>query len=316
MVTTITTTTTMQQSVIPNIPVSARWARNGVTVAGGDIQSDFTSNLWYPMGLVLADDQTMIIADNWNHRIIQWKVGDINGQVVAGGHGEGNQLDQLKYPSVVLIDHETNSLIICDQGNRRVVRWSRRSGTAHGEIILDDISCRGLAMDNQRYLYVSDYDEHEVRRYQMGDINGIIVAGGYGKGVGLHQLNSPTCLFVDQQQTVYVSDSKNNRVMKWSKEEHEGIMVAGAPKNTAINLYFPRGLFVDALGTVYVADSLNHRVMRWPQGGKQVTIIVDGYGTVVGPTQLNSPVDLLFDQHGNLYVVDSGNHRIQRFSMK
>ncbi|CAF4354445.1 unnamed protein product, partial [Rotaria sordida] len=105
-------------------------------------------------------------------------MGDTNGQVVAGGNGYGNRLDQLNYPSDVLIDKETDSLIICD--TRRVVRWSRRSGTTQGEILIDNICCRGLAMDDQRYLYISDTDKHEVKRYQIGDKNGTIVAGGNG----------------------------------------------------------------------------------------------------------------------------------------
>ncbi|CAF1480372.1 unnamed protein product, partial [Rotaria sordida] len=117
---------------------------------------------------------------------------DTNGQVVAGGHDKGNPLDQLDRPSDVLIDKETDSLIICDSGNRRVVRWSRRSGTTQGEILIDNIKCWGLTMDDQRYLYISDYEKHEVRRYQIGDKNGTIVAGGNGKGAGLNQLNEPT----------------------------------------------------------------------------------------------------------------------------
>ncbi|CAF1537646.1 unnamed protein product, partial [Rotaria sordida] len=128
-------------------------------------------------------------------------MGDKNGQVVAGGNGEGNRLDQLNSPSDVLIDKETDSLIICDYMNRRVVRWSRRSGTTQGEILINNIVCYGLAMDNQRYLYISDNDKHEVRRYQIGDKNGTIVAGGNGKGAGLNQLNCPYYIFVDQQQT-------------------------------------------------------------------------------------------------------------------
>ncbi|CAF4311735.1 unnamed protein product, partial [Rotaria sordida] len=152
-------------------------------------------------------------------------MGDTNGQVVAGGNGEGNRLDQLNYPTNVLIDKETDSLIICGTG--RVVRWSRRSGTTQGEILIDNIDCYGLAMDDQRYLYISDTDKHEVRRYQIGDKNGTIVAGGNGKGAGLNQLNWPTYIFVDQQQTVYVSDNNNHRVMKWNKGAKEGIVVAG-----------------------------------------------------------------------------------------
>ncbi|CAF4234016.1 unnamed protein product, partial [Rotaria sordida] len=53
-------------------------------------------------------------------------MGDKNGQVVAGGRDQGNRLDQLNSPTDVLIDKETDSLIICDSMNQRVVRWSRR----------------------------------------------------------------------------------------------------------------------------------------------------------------------------------------------
>ncbi|CAF1285787.1 unnamed protein product, partial [Rotaria sordida] len=203
-------------------------------------------------------------------------MGDTNGRVVAGGNGKGNRLDQLYGPSDVLIDKETDSLIICDPENRRVVRWSRRSGTTQGEILIDNISCRGLAMDDQRYLYISDDEKHEVRRYQIGDKNGTLVAGGNGKGAGLNQLKFPTYLFVDQQQTVYVSDCDNHRVMKWNKGAKEGIVVAGGQGhgNALTQLSHPQGLFVDTLGTIYVADSWNHRVMRWPKGAKQGTVIV------------------------------------------
>ncbi|CAF4263364.1 unnamed protein product, partial [Rotaria sordida] len=174
-------------------------------------------------------------------------MGDTNGQVVAGGNGEGNRLDQLNYPTDVLIDKETDSLIICDTG--RVVRWSRRSGTTQGEILIDNIEPYGLAMDDQRYLYISDTDKHEVRRYQIGDKNGTIVAGGNGEGAGLNQLNFPTYIFIDQQQTVYVSDNNNHRVMKWNKDAKEGIVVAGGQGqgNALTQLSNPRGLFVDTL---------------------------------------------------------------------
>ncbi|CAF4214426.1 unnamed protein product, partial [Rotaria sordida] len=171
-------------------------------------------------------------------------MGDTNGQVVAGGNGEGNRLDQLDRPTDVLIDKETGSLIICDSLNRRVVRWSRRSGTTQGEILIDNIACAELAMDDQRYLYISDYDKHEVRRYQIGDTNGTPVAGGNGRGAGLNQLNVPTYIFVDQQQTVYMSDNNNHRVMKWNKDAKEGIVVAGGQGkgNALTQLSHPNGL--------------------------------------------------------------------------
>ncbi|CAF3748481.1 unnamed protein product, partial [Rotaria socialis] len=205
-------------SLLVNIPANATWKQNGVTIAGGHGEGNATNQLYWPCGLFVDDDQTVVIADNWNHRIMQWKNGDTTkGQVVAGGKGAGNGLHQLDRPIDVLIDKETDSLIICDLGNRRVVRWSRRGGTTQGEILIDNIACHGVAMDDQRYLYVSDYGKHEVRRYQLDEKNGTLVAGGNGEGGGLNQFNEPRYLFVDRQQAVYVSDERNHRVMKWNK---------------------------------------------------------------------------------------------------
>ncbi|CAF1632679.1 unnamed protein product, partial [Rotaria magnacalcarata] len=106
--------------------------------------------------------------------------------------GAGNGLNQLNYPTDVLIDKETDSLIICNWGNGRVVRWSRRSGTTQGEILIGNIACGGLAMDEQRYLYVSDHVKGEVRRYKFGENIGTLVAGGNGQNSGLNQLSVPT----------------------------------------------------------------------------------------------------------------------------
>ncbi|CAF5201900.1 unnamed protein product, partial [Rotaria magnacalcarata] len=149
-------------SLLVNIPANAKWAQNGVTIAGGHGYGDVINQLNFPLGLFVDDDQTVVIADFRNHRIMQWKIGDTtNGQVVAGGNGAGNGLNQLNYPTDVLIDKVTDSLIICDRDIRRVVRWSRRSGTTQGEILFDNIYCWGLAMDEQRCLYVSNTEKHE-----------------------------------------------------------------------------------------------------------------------------------------------------------
>ncbi|CAF2042789.1 unnamed protein product, partial [Rotaria magnacalcarata] len=301
------------------IPANAKWAQNGVTVAGGHGQGGATNQLNWPRGLFVDDDQTVVIADSWNNRIIQWKNGDTtNGQVVAGGNGRGNGLHQLNYPTDVLIDKETDSLIIFDWGNQRVVRWSRRSGTTQGEILIDSITCSGLAMDEQRNLYVADSGKFEVRRYQFGEKIGTLVTGGNGQGGGLNQLNESTYLFVDRDHSVYVSDNWNHRVMKWVEGAKGIVIVGGQGVGSALTqLNHPHGIFVDTLGTLYVADTRNHRVMRWTQGdNKQGTVIVGENGIGAGANQFYGPIGLSFDRHGNLYVADAGNHRVQRFSIE
>ncbi|CAF2231683.1 unnamed protein product, partial [Rotaria magnacalcarata] len=213
---------------IVNISANAKWAQNGVTIAGGNGYGGASYQLNSPAGLFVDGNQTAVIADTRNDRIIQWKNGDTtNVQVVAGDNGQGNGLNQFYRPIDVLIDKETDSLIICDFFNKRVVRWSRRSGTTQGEILIDNIDCWGLVMDEQRNLYVSEYEKNEVRRYKLGEKNGTLVAGGNGQGAELNQFNEPTHLFVDRDHSVYVSDWNNHRVMKWNKGAKVGIVGAG-----------------------------------------------------------------------------------------
>ncbi|CAF0834729.1 unnamed protein product [Adineta steineri] len=288
-----------------------------VTVAGGHGPGNATNQLSSPYGIFVDDNQTIVVADWGNDRVMQWRVNDTVGQVVAGGHGEGDRLDQLKGPSDVLIDKETNSLIICDRWNRRVVRWSRQYGTTEGEILFDNIFCGGLFMDDQRYLYVSDTEKNEIRQYQIGDKNGTVVAGGHGIGDGLDQLSKPYYFFVDRQQNVYVSDSGNRRVIKWNKDAKEGLVVVSSEVtgDAVWQLGIPEGLFVDTLGILYMVDERNDRVMRWSNTTTQGTVILGENGQGEEANQFNTLDDLFFDGHGNFYVVDSGNNRVQRFSI-
>ncbi|CAF0827552.1 unnamed protein product [Adineta steineri] len=174
-------------------------------------------------------------------------------------------------------------------------------------------------MDKHGFLYVSDREKNEVRQWKMGEYNneGIVVAGGNGRGIKLNQFHCPTFIFVDEDQSVCVSDCNNNRVMKWRKDAKEGIIVAGGNyQGRNLNqLCLPTGIIVDDLGQIYVADSGNHRVMRWCEGKKEGEIIVGGNDEGNRSNQLNLPYGLSFDDEGNLYVADERNHRIQKFEI-
>jgi sugar lactone lactonase YvrE len=301
---------------IPKTGGTVKWTQDGITVAGGNGKGSGLNQLSYPLGIYVDDDQTIYIADYDNHRIVEWKCGAKNGQVVAGGNGEGDRSDQLNGPTDVVLDTEMNSLIICDRKNRRIVRWSCQKGTS-GQVLISDIDCSRLTMDNDGYLYVSDDEEDEVRRWRMGDTTGIVVAGGNERGNRLDQLADHSFMFVDKDHSVYVSDWGNHRVMKWLKGATEGIVVAGGQDegNDLRKLSKPQGVIVDQLGTVYVADSGNDRVMRWPKGATQGSIVVGGNGEGERPNQLSKPQSLSFDRQGNLYVVDQWNHRVQKFNI-
>ena len=238
-------------SIHPN----ARWQQNGLTIVGRNGQGNGNNQLSDPCGLYIDDDQTIYIADQSNHRIIEWKWNATSGQVVAGGNTKANEYHQLSNPLDVIVDKERDNLIICDGRNRRVVRWPRRNGTS-GETIISNIDCFGLTMDENGSLYIIDRKKHEVRRYRRGESQGTVVAGGNGKGNRLDQLSYPRYVFVDRDHSVYVSDWGNDRVMKWMEGAKEGIVVAGGQDegDSLRQLSCPQGVVVDHLGTVYVAD--------------------------------------------------------------
>ncbi|CAF1272017.1 unnamed protein product [Adineta steineri] len=291
--------------------INLKWKQNAITVAGGNGEGQQLNQLFYALGIFIDKNKNIFIAEYMNHRIVEWKYNAKEGQIIAGGNGQGNQLDQLYYPKDVIVDQKNHSVIIADEGNRRVIQWLNQKQ----QILIDNISCHSLTMDKNGFLYVSDVAKNEVRRWKMGEYNeGIVVAGGNGQG---DQLNWPTFMFVDENQSIYVSERHNNRVTKWRKDAKEGIVVAGGNGygENLDQLSHPQGVVVDDLDQIYVADSENDRVMRWCEGKKEGEIVVGGNGIGGESNQLSSPAGLSFDDKENLYVVDVSNHRIQKFEI-
>ncbi|CAF4062774.1 unnamed protein product, partial [Adineta steineri] len=276
-------------------PKCDKWRQHGITIAGGHGDGDESNQLNVPSGIYIDDSNTILIADSLNHRTVEWKYNSNSGQVVAGGNGQGDKLDQLNWPLNVIVDKEKNAMIICDFGNKRVVRWSRQSQT-NPQVLISNIACNSVTIDRNGYMYVSDWMKLEVRRWKEGDTHGILVAGGNGSGYQQNQLNNPGDIFVDEDYSVYVADINNGRIMKWTKDAKEGIVVAGGNNlgNGLNQLVDPTGMTV---------------------GDSEGEIVAGGNGEGNEPNQLNSPRGVSLDVEGNLYVVDSRNHRIQKYEL-
>ena len=300
---------------IRSIPLNGKWSPNGITVAGGNGKGDQLNQLNDALGFCIDENQTIYIADSYNHRIIAWKKDATAGIIVAGGNGSGAEINQLNVPMNVIVDENTNTIIITDRGNQRIVRWPRENGTS-GEIIIENINCWDLALDSSGCsLYVSDCEKNEIRRWKIGEKEGILVAGGNGKGDNLHQLNEPRSIFIDQNESVYVADWKNHRIMKWIKDVKQGVIIAGGGGfgNSLKETGAPNGIVVDELGTLYVIEGNNDRVMRWVKTAIQGELVVGSNGNGVEANQFNVPTNLAFDRENNLYALDGKNQRVQKF---
>ncbi|CAM4989168.1 unnamed protein product [Rotaria socialis] len=216
---------------IDNHP-NARWKQNGLTVAD---RSEDDNKLAVPCGLYVDDDQTVYVAGLFNYRIMEWKPGATNGQVVASGNGQGSGPHQLFQTCDGIVDKERDSHILCDYSNARVVRWPVRNGTS-GETIISDVNCIGLTMDENGSLYVVDNVKDE--------------------------LSHPRGAVVDQLGTVDVTDGGNARIMRWPKGATQGSVIAGGngegEQSNQIN--WSAGWSFDRHGNLYVADNRHHRV--------------------------------------------------------
>ncbi|CAF0919422.1 unnamed protein product [Adineta steineri] len=290
---------------------NARWNEHGQIVTG----QNFT--LVYPYSVFVAEDQTIYVGDYENHTIVAWHDGETQAQIVAGGHGSGEGAHQLNQPIDMIVDKERDSLLICDHSNKRVVRWPRRNGV-HGEIVLSNIGCWGLTMDDAGSLYVADYEKNEVIRYRRDKVQGTVVAGGNGNGKRLNQLDSPSYLFVNREHSVFISDSNNRRVMKWASGAKEGMIVAAGQGQGGVlsQVLNPAGVLVDQSGTVYVADFENNHVLRCSQRTQQGMLVACRDDQVVQGNELKIPMGLSFDRHGHLYVVDNMNKQVQKFTLE
>lgn len=277
-------------------------------MAGGFRAGPNDHQFSFPYRMVLDDDQTMIIVDWGNHRIVEWKSKADSGRVLIGHHGPGRGLHQLNTPTDLVIDRRTNSLIICDRGNRRVVRWPRQGNAEQGEIVLENISCWGVALDQQGHLYVSDIDENVVKRYPYPphDDEGRVVAGGTRRGMMLDELNAPSYIYVDEHQSVYVADTFNHRVMKWDKDARVGKIAARGSV---------RGFFVDPAGNVYVAGYHDHKIMRWSKEGASQEVTVR-YLEPDEERQVFMPWSICCDQQRTkIFVGDHTKQRVQCFPL-
>ena len=296
-----------------------RWANTGTTIIGTNGIGNAIDQLRYPHGIAIDHRQGRIfIGDHCNHRVLVVCTDSNTKDVLVLGDGRAGENQRLKFPTDVLFDPTDESIYISDLGNRRVVKCSLLDPSHTFITVVNNIQCCGLAMDSHGALYVTDTQKHAVLCFSRDSNVGVIVAGGNGKGDGLHQLHDPYYVAVDKDNTVYISDNHNQRITKWIKGASEGVVLAGSSMPVAIHTppLDPQGIVADTNGNIYVADGRYHRIVRYSRDTNVWDTIIADSSEVDDELQLNTPIGLDFDQKGDLYVVDKEYHRVQCFSIK
>ncbi|MFH0907421.1 MAG: MBG domain-containing protein [bacterium] len=190
----------------------------------------------------------------------------------------------------------------------------------------------GVAMDEAGNVYISDTENHRVRKV---DTSGIIttIAGtgtagdtGDGGAATNAQLNFPKSVAVDGIGNVYVADSENNRIRKVDTNgvittlAGNGIYDFGGDGGPATNasLQAPTSVAPDQDGNVYIADRYNNRIRKVDDGGIITTVAGNGSfgysgdGGAATNAALNYPSAVAVDWMGRIYFSDTENARIRR----
>lgn len=197
-------------------------------------------------------------------------------------------------------------------------------GSGYGSALNQLSSPEGLCLDNAGNVYVADAGNSRIIKFLRGSTdttNGIVVAGGNGRGAALNQIGNAQRVFVDIAGDIYVADADNSRIMKFppnSTSNTYGVIVAGGNgRGSALNqLSAPDGIFVDANGYLYVSEIDNNRVLKFPPNSTSAsigTIAAGGNGVGDSSNQLAEPGGIFVDNSGSLFVADFNNNRIQKF---
>ncbi|CAF0876452.1 unnamed protein product [Adineta steineri] len=178
----------------------------------------------YCFGLAINKNAFLYVSNHKKNEVRRWKMSEYNneGIVVAGGNGQGNQLNQLSFPNFIFVD-EDQSVYVSDSSNNRVMKWKKGAkegqivagGNGYGENLNQLSLSEGVVVDDFGQIYVIDWGNDRVMRWCEGKEEGEIIVGGNGQGNQSNQLYYPRDLSFDDEENLYVADSENHRIQKF-----------------------------------------------------------------------------------------------------
>ncbi|CAF1125054.1 unnamed protein product [Adineta steineri] len=161
--------------------------------------------------------------------IVKWVPNSTTGILVAGNPGYyGSDSNSLDWPRFMHLDEDRAALYVADTSNNRIQKFMIGSngtgitvagGNGAGSNLNQLNNPSGVWMTrNGQTLYIADTNNNRVMRWNLGDIQGSVVAGSASGMAGSTNtlLSSPGDVALDPTETyLYVSDYYNNRVQRF-----------------------------------------------------------------------------------------------------
>lgn len=164
---------------------------------------------------------------------------------------------------------------------------------------------RGVAVDQDGFVYVADLDNSLIRKFD--NTGGLIASFGPGQ-TGNAALEEPVGVAVGNQAhdpDIYVANQGNDKVLKMSSDGTQ-LLDFGAFGN-------PTSVEVDEANHVWVADAAEDILVKFAPDGTLLNVYgKPGGGPGSGPGEFNDPLDVGTDPPGDTFIADSGNARVQK----
>ena len=190
----------------------------------------------------------------------------------------------------------------------------------------------GIAVDRSGNVYVSDRENHTIRKIspagQVSTLAGSPGNSGSADGTGsAARFYFPTGLAVDSSGNIFVADSGNLTIRKITTGGQVTTLAGSTGRSGSVDgtgnaalFIFPFGVATDATGNVFVSDRSARTVRKINTAG-EVTTLAGAASNAAGSTdgtgsgaRFNNPGCLTVDSSGNLYLADTNNHTIRRIT--
>ncbi len=341
----------LRPAVGSSIAGPAYYWKNLVGHPGGPGNADGVGSrarFFHPGGLATDPEGNVYLTDIDNHTLRKVTPTGIVTTVV-GSPGQPGAIDgigpaaRFNRPNSIARD-TAGSLYVTDQANQTIRKvtldgtvstlagspgqFGNRDGASTNALFATPW---GIAIDPHGTVYVSDSDNHTIRRITpegiVSTLAGSPGVSGSDDGIGpAARFNHPYGLAADASGTLFVADAYNNTLRRISADGTVTTLAGTAGQfgsvddiGPAARFFNPYGITVDPAGNLFVTDEGNHTLRRVAPDGAVTTLAglagqlgsVDGIDT---NARFNSPYGVTTDRSGSVIVADTFNHTLRRIT--
>ena len=331
-------------------------AGDGLQAYGGDEGLALQAHLNAPFGMALLDNDLLVV-DYFNHslRRIDLQAGTIhalagNGKQGFSGDG-GPALDAVLNGPFGFALNPQKDIVIGDYYNNRIRAIDSDTGTivtlagnGHAGYSGDDGEALNASIDvpldivadSRGNIYMSDWHNHVVRKYDPGSgkietIAGIGTRAYTGAGSARDAgLSVPLGMSLDNNDNLYIADYGNNMIRRIDAQTGMIATVAGTGERgfsgdgeRAIfaRLNRPYNVYADGDGGLFISDAGNHRIRHVDLASGVITTIAGtgnfGYSPaskLAVQTEFKGPFSVVKDANNTLYIAEYFGHRIRKIT--